>query len=109
MVPPTCPPPTPPDNHLTPWKGEQNPEEQQQYDGDQYLEEAQGGWGDSQGNTQDCSHPGWDDAHTDQDTWDAAASYSEPSRDADGAQVEQGGWVDGGEAQVGSQGGSGPS
>lgn len=84
MVPPTRPP-----THTTPHpsKGEQHPGG---CDSDRYPEEAQGGWEDSQDNTHDYSHPSWDD-------WDA-----EPSWDAGGAQVGQGGWVDGGEAQVGS-------
>lgn len=89
--------------------GEQDPEEQQQqYDSDQCPEEAQGGWDGSQGNMQDYSHPSWDDA---QDNWDCAPSYSEPSWDAEGAQVGQGGWVDGGQTQVASnrsKGGCGP-
>lgn len=111
MVPPARPPPTPPPTTPYPSKGEQNPEEQQQYDSDQYPEEAQGGWDDSQGNTQDYGHPSWDNAQTAQDSWDAAPSYTEPSWDADGAQVGESGWVDGGEAQVESnksEGGCGP-
>ncbi|XP_029696122.1 myc box-dependent-interacting protein 1b isoform X4 [Takifugu rubripes] len=82
--------------------GEQNPEEQQQYDSDQYPEEARGGWDYSEGNTHDYSHPSWDDAQTAQDNWDAAHSYSEPSWDIGGTQVGQGGWADDEEAQVGS-------
>lgn len=99
MVPPPPTPPTTP-NLL---KGEQNPEEQQQqYDSDQYPEEAQGGWDYSEGNTQDYSHPSWDDAQTAQDNWDVAYSYTEPSWDNGDPQVGQGGWADDGEAQVGS-------
>ncbi|XP_056881943.1 myc box-dependent-interacting protein 1b isoform X2 [Takifugu flavidus] len=81
--------------------GEQNPEEQQQqqYDSDQYPEEARGGWDYSEGNTHDYSHPSWDDAQTAQDNWDAAHSYSEPSWDIGGTQVGQGGWADDEEAQ----------
>lgn len=98
-------PSTPPHPHVNPYplKGEQNPEEHQQYDSEQYLEEAQGGWDDSEGNTQDYSHPSWDDAQTAQDNWDAAHCYSEPSWDSGGTQVGQGGWADDDEAQVGSK------
>uniref|UniRef100_A0A674NH61 Myc box-dependent-interacting protein 1 n=1 Tax=Takifugu rubripes TaxID=31033 RepID=A0A674NH61_TAKRU len=98
---PSTPPPSP---HANPYplKGEQNPEEQQQYDSDQYPEEARGGWDYSEGNTHDYSHPSWDDAQTAQDNWDAAHSYSEPSWDIGGTQVGQGGWADDEEAQVGS-------
>uniref|UniRef100_A0A674MWD8 Myc box-dependent-interacting protein 1 n=1 Tax=Takifugu rubripes TaxID=31033 RepID=A0A674MWD8_TAKRU len=70
---PSTPPPSP---HANPYplKGEQNPEEQQQYDSDQYPEEARGGWDYSEGNTHDYSHPSWDDAQTAQDNWDAVFS-----------------------------------
>lgn len=94
---PSLTPPTTP----YPYKGGQNAEEQPQYDSDQYPEEAQGGWEYSEGNTQDYSHPSWDDAEAAQDNWDAAQSYTEPSWDTGGTQVGQGGWVDD-EAQVGS-------
>lgn len=98
----------PPPQPSHPSMGEQDSEEQQQYDSHQYPEEAQGGWDGGQGNTQEDRRPSWDDA---QDNWDAAPSCSEASWDADGAQVGQGGWVDGGEVPVAknrSKGGCGP-
>lgn len=100
LVPPIR--PHPPYAKPYPLKGEQNLEEQQQYDSDQYPEEAQGGWDYSEGNTHDYSQPSWDEAQTAQDHWDAAPSYSEPSWDIGGTQVGQGGWADDEEAQVGS-------
>uniref|UniRef100_A0A3B4GXJ0 Myc box-dependent-interacting protein 1 n=1 Tax=Pundamilia nyererei TaxID=303518 RepID=A0A3B4GXJ0_9CICH len=76
-------------------------EVEQQYDDDQYQEEAQGGWDYSQSNTQSYSQPGWDEAETAvgeegwiDDTDYEAQPYTEPNWDNDGANVEQGGWGD---------------
>uniref|UniRef100_A0A669B4I6 Myc box-dependent-interacting protein 1 n=1 Tax=Oreochromis niloticus TaxID=8128 RepID=A0A669B4I6_ORENI len=76
-------------------------EVEQQYDDDQYQEEAQGGWDYSQSNTQSYSQPGWDEAETAvgeegwiDDTDHVAQPYTEPNWDNDGANVEQGGWGD---------------
>lgn len=83
------------------WQEQTATEVEQQYDDDQYQEEAQGGWDYSQSNTQSYSQPGWDEAETAvgeegwiDDTDYVAQPYTEPSWDNDGANVEQGGWGD---------------
>uniref|UniRef100_A0AAX7TMV7 Myc box-dependent-interacting protein 1 n=1 Tax=Astatotilapia calliptera TaxID=8154 RepID=A0AAX7TMV7_ASTCA len=83
------------------WQEQTATEVEQQYDDDQYQEEAQGGWDYSQSNTQSYSQPGWDEAETAvgeegwiDDTDYEAQPYTEPNWDNDGANVEQGGWGD---------------
>ncbi|KAM9334007.1 myc box-dependent-interacting protein 1b [Symphorus nematophorus] len=92
------------------WREQTSAEQEPQHEGDQYPEEAQGGWDydtdTTQSYTQSYTQPSWDDAEAApaQESWNddgefAAQSYSEPNWDDDGAQVGQGGRGGDGEAQ----------
>lgn len=69
---------------------------------------SQHGWDDDENEPQGYSEPRWDDAKVagGQESWNyeggySASSFNEPSWQEDGARVEQTGWGDDGEDQVG--------
>lgn len=73
-----------------------------------YLAESQGGWDDDENEPQGYAEPSWDDVQAPggQESWNYEGGYStssnnEPSWQEDGARVEQSGWGDDGEDQVG--------